>query len=200
MSLNANALVTVEELRAYAGEKSTESDSLLEIIVNSVSQEFDRFCGRVLKQATYTNLYLDGSGTSEQLLPSWPAASITGVYEDDTLLTEGLEEDYVIYTSDEDAYLRKVNSTWPELDEETAVWLAGPKTIKIASVKLGYATIPADMKLACLKQAAREYQNMKQKAWGETSRSKGEDSASMVEPGLLPDVVAVLKRYRRMSL
>lgn len=197
MALNSNALTTVEKFRTYVGEKSSEYDTLIEDIINSVSQEFDRFAGRGLKQTAHTNLYIDGTGTEYLPLPSWPAASVTGVYEDDVLLTEGLDEDYVVYTSDHDAYLRKVNPTWPELVEAAGVWLEGPKTIKITSVSLGYATVPADIVLACLKQGAVEYLRMKQKTWGETSRSNEGQSVSTVDPGLLPDVVAVLKRYQR---
>jgi hypothetical protein len=197
-SAASNALVTVEQLSAVMGEQV--SKNLADMVINSVSKEFDRFCGRALKATAYSNLYLDGNGEEILNLPSWPAASVTGVYEDDTLLVEGLDYDYVIYTSDDDAYLRKVNATWPEWDHATAVWLEGPKTIKITSVTLGYSTIPSDLQLAALKQCAYEYQRAKQKTWGETSRSKEGDSVSVLDPGLMPDVVAVLKRYRRQGL
>ena len=200
MSLNSNALITLDDFKAYYGSALTDKDHLAEIIINGVSQEFDRFCGRVLKQATYTNLYIDGNGQETLPLPNWPAASLTGVYEDSALLTEGLAYDFVLYSSDEDAYLRKVSATWPELDEATEVWLEGPKTIKISSVKLGYATIPADIQLACLKQSAMEFQRMLKSEWGETSRSVGDGSIGLVEPGLLKDVEAVLRCYRRINI
>jgi len=200
-TLAANALITVADFLGYVKSETPISKNLIETIINGVSTEFDRFCGRTLKQATYANLYLDGNGEHILNLPNWPAATLTGVYEDDTLLVEGLDEDFVLYTSDEDAYLRKVGSTWPELHEPTGVWLKGPKTIKITSVLLGYATIPGDIVLKCLKQCAYEYQTNKLSEWGETSRSiGGGGSVSLVDPGLLPDVEAVLKRYRRMSL
>jgi len=200
-ALAANALITLADFLGYVKSETPIAKNVAETIINGVSQEFDRFTGRVLKQATYANLYLDGSGEKTLDLPNWPAASLTGVYEDDTLLVEGLDDDFVLYTSDDDAYLRKVGTTWPELKEATAVWLEGPKTVKITSVLLGYATIPGDLVLACLKQCAWEYQRMKLSEWGETSRSTaGGGSVSLVEPGLLPDVEAVLKRYRRCGL
>jgi hypothetical protein len=200
MALNSNALVSLEDLRTYLCEKTTEFETLMELIINGVSAEFDRYTGRTLKQATYTNLYLDGNGQDILNLPNWPAASLGTVTEDGTALTEGLDYDFVLYTSNEDAYLQKIQSTWPELDEETAVWLAGPKTILISTVALGYATVPGDLLMACLKQCAREYQTAKQKAWGETNRSVADGSVGLVAPGLLPDVEKVLKGYRRLKV
>ena len=191
MSLNANALITVDDFRSYYKTSSADSEHLVEILINGVSQEFDRFCARVLKQATYVNLYLDGNGEKTLELPSCPAASLGTVTEDGTLLTESLTGDFVLYTSDQDAYLYRVSGKW----------LDGPRTELISTIKLGYAAIPGDIILACLKQSAKEYQTMKLQEWGETSRSTGGGgSVSLVEPGLLPDVEAVLKRYRRFSL
>lgn len=201
-SLAANALVTFADFMGYVPSETPINKNLAETIINAVSTEFDRVCGRTLKQATYTNLYLDGNGERTLNLPNWPADSATfgTVTENGTLLVNGLTGDYVLYTSDDDAYLRKVGATWPELGESCAAWFAGPKTVLISTVKLGYATVPGDIVLVCLKQCALEYQRAKQRTWGETSRSVGEGSVSLVEPGLLPDVEAVLKRYRRAGL
>jgi hypothetical protein len=197
-SLASNALISVADLSRLMGEEV--STGLAEMVINSVSSEFDRYTGRTLKQTAYTNLYIDGNGDKILQLPNWPAASVTGVYEDDTLLTEGLDYDYTVYTSDDEAYLYKLSSTWPGLLSESAVWAKGPKTIKITSVSLGYATIPGDLVLAATKQAAVEYLRAKQKTWNDTSRSVETGSVSLVEPGLLPDVEAVLKRYRRFRV
>jgi len=190
-TLAANALITVADFRGYVTDAVGVTKNAIETIINGISQEFDRFVGFVLKQATYTALYLDGNGEKYLPLPGYPAASLGTVTEDGTLLAEGLDDDYVLYTSDNDAYLQKISG----------VWLDGPKTELISTVKLGFATIPGDLILACLKQCAWEYQRMKRSEWGETSRSgEGGGSVSLVEPGLLPDVVAVLKRYRRAGL
>lgn len=190
-TLAANALITVADFRGYVTDAAAITKNVVETIINGISQEFDRFVGFVLKQATYTALYLDGNGEKYLPLPGYPAASLGTVTEDGTLLAEGLDDDYVLYTSDNDAYLQKIGG----------VWLDGPKTELISTVKLGFPTIPGDLILACLKQCAWEYQRMKRSEWGETSRSgEGGGSVSLVEPGLLPDVVAVLKRYRRAGL
>lgn len=187
-ALASNALVTVEDLARVMGEDVQVG--LAEMVINSVSQEFERYIGRVIKQVTHTALYLDGAGSKYLNFPTWPAASLGTVTEDGTLLTEGADEDYLLYTSDDSAYLYKVSG----------VWLKGPKTVLISTVALGYATVPADLQMACLKQAAVEYQKTRLKGWNETSRSIEGGSVSLVDPGLLPDVVAVLKRYTGYGL
>jgi len=193
-ALAANALITLADFLGYVKSESPIAKNVAETIINGISQEFDRSVGRILKrQAAYTNLYLDGNGERYLNLPNWPAASLGTVTEDGTLLVEGLAGDYILYTSDDDAYLYKVGSG--------AVWMKGSKTVLISTVLLGYATVPGDLVLACLKQCAWEYQRMKLSEWGETSRSTaGGGSVSLVDPGLLPDVEAVLKRYRRCGL
>lgn len=183
-----NALVTVEMFEAYYG--GAVSKTRADLIINGVSQEFDRFCARILKQATYTNLCLDGNGEKHLPLPSWPAASLGTVTEDGTLLTEGATADYLLYTSDDCAYLYRVSGRW----------LKRPKAVLLSTVLLGHSPIPADLTLACLKQCAYEYQRQALKTWGETSRSVEGGSVGMVEPGLLLDVQEVLKRYRSYGL
>lgn len=200
MPLNSNALITVADLRSYMALASSDSDDLIEVIINGVSTEFDRFVGRTLKQTAYTNLYLDGNGETILDFPNWPAATVTGVYENDVLLTAGDDYDYIVVSSDDDAYLQKLSASWIEVDDAVSGWYEGTRTVKVSSCLLGYATIPADLALACLKQSALEFQRMKKKEWGETSRSVGDGSVSLLDPGLLPDVVAVLKRYRRYKV
>jgi hypothetical protein len=189
-TLAANALITLADFRGYMSDEAINKN-LVEMLINGVSQEFDRFCARVLKQATYVNLYLDGNGEKTLELPSWPAASLGTITEDGTLLSEGVDADFVLYTSDDAAYLHRVSGKW----------LEGPRTILLSTILLGYATVPGDIVLKCLKQCAYEYQTMKLSEWGETSRSTaGGGSVNLVEPGLLPDVEAVLKRYRRYGI
>jgi hypothetical protein len=190
MSLADNALVTLDDAKTFL-QKTTDKDvGILELLINGVSQEFDRFCGRILKQATTTALYLDGNGEKILDLPNWPAADLGTVTEDGTLLTEGDDDDYILYSSDDSAYLYRVSG----------VWMKKRKSVLISTADLGFSPIPADIQLACLKQCAKEFQTMALKGWGETSRSGGDGSVSVVEPGLLKDVEAVLRRYRRYGI
>ncbi len=187
------SLVTRASFKSYAGLTLTDHDTEIDLIIESVSKEFARYLGvSTLKAATSTNLYIDGNGKRFLPLPGWPAASLGSVYEDDTLLVEGLDEDFVLKSSDSGAWLEKVNCD--------GYWSPGVKTIKLSTVILGFSVVPSDLQLACMKQAGVEYQRMFIKTWGESSRSRGDSSASYLAPGLLPDVKAVLDRYRMVHI
>lgn len=213
MSVAATSLITLAQLKVYLGSgfEGNQNDALLELLIDNVSVEFDRFLGRTLAKTTYTAIYLDGNGEDTLSLPNWPVVSVTSLYEDDTLLTSGLDYDYVLYTSESDAYLRKVNATWPGMTAwGTSTWLKGPKTIKLtytagyvvqgATPGAGETALPADIKLACMIQVAREWKKTQGAEWGESSRTFKDGSTTRIERGLLQDVEEILVRYRRVGL
>lgn len=194
MSLNANALVTVAELRDYLGLTSSDSAVALEIIVNSVSQEFEDEVDCDLFSDTYTSEAIDGSGRSYLYLPHWPVTTFTSCVEDGETLVK--DTDYFVDMAN--GILTKSRTPWPTYEYQLN-WTTQRGGV-VNTYIAGYAAVPADIKLACLKQCAVEYQRMKQKTWGETSRSIGDGSSSYSEPGLLPDVKAVLERYERVEI
>jgi len=106
MTLAANALITLAEAKDYIfGEQdSSVPDPIVEMLINSVSTRFESRCRREFKSATDATLYLDGNGEKELSLPRSPVTSIASVTEDDTVLTEGDDEDYRLYTSEDSPY------------------------------------------------------------------------------------------------
>ena len=186
-SLDDNALITTEDLKAYLDMKDSTQDKLLEILINAISTLFDQYTSRNLKEATYTDLYLDGNGEEIMYLPDWPIGSITSIAEDSVALTEGEDNDYYLYA--DEGYLVRIS----------AVWLKGYKTIKI-TYKAGYLTVPKDLQLACMEQVAYEWQRQKNRTWGESSKSKGDFNISYIKDDLLSQVKKVLDSYRKMTL
>jgi len=187
MALDANALVTLADQKTYLNISDSNSDSILEILINSVSTLINVYCERTLIETTYTDLYLDGNGEKEIQLPNWPVASITSLAEDETSLTEGLDEDYLLYTSDRAAYLWRYGDGWVDMH----------KGILITYVA-GYSTVPKDLQLACFKQVAFEFHKWKNKDWGESSRSMADGSISVTTKNLLEDVEETLQRYKAL--
>ena len=187
MALDDNALITLADTKVYLNEDSSNFDTILEMLINSISTLFDTYTDRdQLKEKTDTTLYLDGNGEREINLPRWPITSITAVTEDDLILTEGKDEDYILYT--EEGYLYKNGGDWTK----------NRKGIKLSSYKAGFATVPKDLQLACMKQVAKEWKRQDKQEWGEASRSFGEGSISISIDELLDDVKATLDRYRRL--
>ena len=75
MSLNAYALTTVARLKTFIGVTSTDYDTLLESIINSVSDFVENYCGRRFKKTTYTQEYYDGNDAETLNLEQYPVIS-----------------------------------------------------------------------------------------------------------------------------
>lgn len=203
MAVLAKALMTAAQLRTgylLALGSDTSQDALLEVILNAISDTFDRYVGRALAKAAYTAAYLDGNGRPTLYLPNRPVVSITSIEEDDETLTEGEEYNYMLYA--EEGKLVKT---------EGGIWMKGPKTIKItytagyvvqgATPEAGETALPADLWLACAMQAAREWKKAQQNEWGMTSKSSPDGATiQRVEAGLMKKVREILDKYRSFSL
>lgn len=271
MDLEANALIISADQKTYIGESTATYDDLLKLLINSISTLFDEFTSRNLREQTEATRYLDGNGEKTIDLPNYPVASIASVTEDDIVLTEGTDEDYILYG--DDGYLYKVNGNWTtarkgillttlkagyklkELiyfdsgSEEPAIadtlvgatsaaegvvekivvtggtWAGGDaegwiefsfvtgtfqdnENINIDGGSSNVMTvnhpetptmIPKDLQLACMKQVAHEFQQYKNKTWGEMSRSAEDGSISIIsEENLLPSVKETLQRYVKL--
>ncbi len=198
MSLRSTALVSVAAAKAYCGIPTADVtwDAVLETLIDGVSEAFNRACDRTLAKATYASVYLDGPGGRDLVLPNFPVISITALEEDQSALVEGDEYDYLLYA---DAGI---------LTRVGVDWLEAPKIIKISYVA-GYIAIPgtgetenlpADLKLAALKQVADEWMSHKNKHWGKQSESSpdGESITRYETRQFLREVTEVLARYRRI--
>jgi hypothetical protein len=183
------ALITLAELKLFLkiDVSQTQDDTLLEFIINAVSAGFNTETSRTLKSVVYTDLLLDGNGENILSLPNYPVSLIAALTEDDIALT--LNTDYYLYSSNFDAYLRKLYG---------GVWGLGSKNIKI-TMTAGYSTIPDDIKIEALKQAGADFQTQKGKTWGEQSRTFPDGSVSFQSQDLLPSVKRVLNRYARLG-
>ena len=198
MSVAASSLITAAQLKTYLGPEysvGTDNDSLFELLIDSVSEMFNSRVGGTLAKTTYTAQYFDGNGKESLVLPNFPVISITSIHEGGVLLTEGEDGDYVVDHAS--GIIHRVGGTW----------LRGRHTIKITYVAgyvvqgtapaAGETALPADLKLACMIQVAREWKKSQGSEWGETSRSFPDGSTSHVERGLLKEVEETLQKYRR---
>jgi hypothetical protein len=133
---------------------------------------------------------VSGGGASILDLPNWPIAAVHSVVDDDgTTYTEGHDEEFVISPS-------RFN-----LKKNSGVWPSGTANITV-SYEAGYTTIPADIVLAAYELIARKWKTMKGSEWGESSRSVGDGSVSMVNTDgeLTKTQREVLAKYRRPIL
>jgi len=195
MSLTARALVPLADVKTYLSIGDTTYDTILEQLINSVSDEINSFTNRNLAETTYTDLYLDGNGKQILFLPNYPITAMTSVYEDGELLVEGEDDDYLVYQ--DEGYLWRVNRTW----------YLGPKKIKVTYTAgyvclTGTITLPHDLKLATMMKIAREWKKQKSQLWGEDSRSfpDGSVSTSHLDDEFLEAELRILEKYKRRKI
>lgn len=79
MALLSYALTTVARLKTFLGVTTVADDTLLESIVNAVTEFVEGYCDRRFKQTTYTDEKYDGTGRANLLLRNWPVDTATAV-------------------------------------------------------------------------------------------------------------------------
>ena len=62
MALASNALTTVAAVKTYMGKTSSTDDTLIETLINNVSDQIEKWCDRVFVAQQFTE-FLDGRGT-----------------------------------------------------------------------------------------------------------------------------------------
>lgn len=137
MALISEALTTLENVKAYLDEDTTAHDTELTRLINVATYVIEGYCNRKLAARDYTDEEYDGNGLAEFQLPHYPVNSITSITLDDTALTEGTDQDYVLYS--DEGILYKVDG----------VWTKGHKNI-VVTYNAGYDSVPYDLEQACI--------------------------------------------------
>jgi hypothetical protein len=128
---------------------------------------------------------VSGKGTSVLEPLNWPITAVASLEDDQgTEYDEGSDDDFVI----ERFCLRKVSGAWAEG--------RGNFTVTYTA---GYATIPADVALACYELIARKWKTMKEQGWGESGRTMPDGSTSTVnaDGALTKSQLAILAKFKR---
>jgi hypothetical protein len=195
MALIAQALVTADEVDAYIQNQTATNDTVIEYIINGVSQQFSTYADRAFISTVYTSLALDGNGETDFYLPNWPITNLGTVIEDTVTLT--LNTDF--YADLARGLLSKGKFNWPWYDYQ-AKWTTKQQGI-VVTYTAGYtlALVPADLKLAALKEIARQYQVFITKQNGIASSSVSGSSSSASAPDK-PEWMEIVSRYRRIRV
>jgi hypothetical protein len=200
MALNANAIVTLAQLREYVGKSPSDiaADAVMEAAVNGVSDMIERYTRRAFALRTVTDEVYNGDGSEHLVLRSVPVVSLKTPDLADlqwrTQPTEPWEnvETNVAYIVIDPEHPYRI-TLWREF------FPRGIQTVK-ASYKAGYASVPAEVQMVALEAAA-----IKLKESGKGDGRLGRTSVSNTTGGvnttdsfsdLLDRHKAVLGRYR----
>lgn len=203
MAPSPDALTTVDQLKAYLSLSSAEHDALLESLIEAVSAFFNAYCGRNLAARAYSphpasadhdpaNAILDGSGYAELLLPQYPVLELGALTLDGVALAPAAAPGGFGYVLDVSAGVVSLTS---------GVFSRGRGNVSV-TYRAGYAAIPADLAQAALEQSAVRFQESAPGGGrlGVSARTLADGSVSYSASPLLPQVAAVLDRYRNRSL
>ncbi len=83
---------------------------------------------------------------------------------------------------------------------DNSTFYDGVQNVKIV-YKGGYASIPEDLRQACIETVVQKWKEGREGLLGITSRTEPDGSISIfTEAGMLPDVKRVLSRYKRILI
>lgn len=149
VTIDSGAWTTLNNVKeqVHLGISELDFDDQLSNLVNRSYKILEKYIGRPIKQATYTEFY-SGDNTGELVLRKWPVISVTSVYVDtkldrvfgsDTLVDSA---NYYVDVDSENSVgaiqFVQQNGTGPTFFE------FGIRNIKVTYVA-GFATIPNDL-------------------------------------------------------
>lgn len=173
----ATELVTVDDLKDYLRIDSSDEDALLTALAKQCIRRIEAYCG--VSIGTQTRVWTWDTDGEEEEIPYGPVQSITTAkYLSDTstvpvtydAATEG--EQYVIDGEDFKTIEPLYGTRWK------------------LEYNAGYTTLPDDLKLAILSEAAYRYEN----------RGDGTQKFASENPGLSESAKILANPYRRVLL
>jgi len=190
MALHESTFVTVAEVKSHIDETSTTWDTIIESLINEVTAYAMNYCGgrRFLAPSADQTEYYDVEELQKKIfLNSWPIKSLTSVsytsgtpYDNPTWTPYSATSDFI-----QDA--RKGVLHFASLP-------CGYQNIKVV-YKGGYdgaSNVPNDLKLAIIKEVAKEFNKRKSQGIQNESIGGGSIAWEKVEA-----FNALLDNYRR---
>lgn len=187
MSVDNDALCSKDNVKDFIGISNFNptDETLIENLIDRVTDMFERYCRRKFKQATYTEYHSPQSRDDKIFPKNYPINSVTSIHDDpdraygsDTLITA---------------------SEYGIVDDVYVEWIDGAFSGGTNSVKIiysgGYSTIPEDLSQACIEEVARRYKRRKDIDISQKTQPDG--SATLLAGDLLDQTKTVLNLYKK---
>lgn len=185
----ASTFCSTAQVKAYIGDMSSASDTVLDDLTRQVTRLIQRMTGADIF-ATDRVVKADGHGASELVLPERPIISISAVYESREIprvydATTQLSDGEDFFRDDEAAILYR---------RPGDVWASGPQAVRV-DYRSGFETVPDDVQLAAIRLCATIF--LQRKRLGMSSQSGADMSTAYYDHRAMPiDVADVIDRYR----
>ena len=188
---SGTALTTLARVKLEEGITGSGHDTLLQLLIDGVTEEFQRQTARKLVSLAISDEKHDGPGWRDILYANeYPVASAgLTVTEDDVSLVDGTDFDLV----------NAVGGLYRTSGGDSISWAKGRRNVALTYTG-GFETIPADLVTAATAQVRDWYHRTQPggQRLGISSSSR-EAGGTTVYQDLLPPVQAILKSYARRS-
>lgn len=174
-------LCTIANVKTYLGVTGSDSDTLLTALVQGVSARMERYMRRLIGTGA-ADEYHDGAGVTDALCLRKPPITGTPTVTISAVAFTDFEQDDVA------GILYYTNGVWPK----------GRQNIR-AQYTGGFATVPIDLREACVKQVAFEGKlaDVRGNKLGIAAESDAAGtSVSMITTDWVLGVLDVLDSYR----
>lgn len=185
MSLNTNALITLEDIKNYLGINNTDDDTLLESLINGVSEFVENYIGYPVKEASYTETCKGFEIMNlgwQYFLKRLRVQSLAYVKKNDETLTE--DTDFLVIRSQ----ARVVFSEDLSIEEED---------IFEFSYTAGFSTVPSDLQMICKQLVAMFYRHRDLSI----TSTNTQGVAKSIDPSKIPSfVIKTLEAYKKVGV
>jgi len=213
------ALCNLSDLKSWLGIDAldTSKDTILTMIIDSVSKKYESYCNTKLEETTIVNELYEGSGNTNSLVLN--NLNVSKVNKIEFLINDVWETvyeykelpDITIDTYgmnlDKDLGLIKMNCSIPSKNGFDILTSNPDYTVKYQNVRVSYVCgfnpIPSDLAYICLKSSARQYS----REVGGSLQAKSESvfnaktdfdtSNNSIEQSISQEETQVLNDYRR---
>lgn len=218
------SLTTISVIKTQLGISGTDEDAKLTQMLAQADALIKRYCDLQFESATFTEFY-SGNGSQTLVLNQRPVQSITTLHEDadgyfgdgtgafsaDDLLTAG--EDYVLNRDTNSAteesrsgIVFRIGTVWHRPSARLAGLLSTVPGLSMGNIKVvyvaGYATVPADVALACIQMVSMLRENSI--VGGKQQESYEDYSYTLADPKLQNELIgsvkSLLKPYKRFVI
>ena len=188
MALRNNALVTVDACKYQLDIPASETkyDAYLERLINSASQQIERYCNRRFVPWNYVEIF-DGNSSDQQILSNFPVLAINEVCVDSSRV---FGEDTIVtnYSLVDGNVLQRIGSSWGSSQQSVRV-----------SYTAGFEEIPADLEDACIMLVEIRYRLKNDRRLGRESQSKAGEDITFVA-GWPTEVTTILDEYKILPM
>lgn len=200
MALLDYALTTRARVKTFLGITSTDDDTLLDSLINVVTNFIENYCDRRFKLTTYTDEVYDGNGSQQMLLKQYPVVAFTQLGERDSVDNQSSwtaidSEDYFVNLVT--GIIDYINGLFRRLPRHyRATYQAGYDVDVSDIAKTLEAAGAGDLEFACWSLVSDMYDEYKGEA-DITSESLGDYSVSYAAVEENPVIKNILEKYKR---